>query len=371
VPHADPTSGVPDLDALADVRGRRALVRVDFSVPIRDGTMLDSTRIAAARETIDLLHDRGASVVLATHVGSPEGPDEARRSMQVVESAVRAILGPVALLGNLRADPREVANDASFAREVVGGFDVFVNDAFATAHRTHASIVRPPFLLPSAAGRLLLGEVETLLGAIDRPPRPLVLVVGGAKIEDKLKLLSKLAADADEILVGGLVGSVFRAASGLGVGTTDVAPHDLATAASLLDSFAVRVPDDVLMVRRDGSIAEGAVVPDDAEIIDIGPRTRARFAGIVAGARTLLWCGPLGVYEREESRSTAEVCAALVPGCRALAGGGDTVAAIRASRASGCFSHLSTGGGAMLHLLLFRDLPALRALREGAAARAR
>lgn len=372
--------GIPELEDLGSLQGRRVLVRADLNVPLAtkpDGAVVvaDDFRLRASRPTIDWLRAQGAEVVVASHLGRPKGHDPAL-SMAPVREALWAWYPGLEVMENLRFDPREQANDPGFAEELARGFDAYVNDAFAVSHRRHASIVGVPALLPSAGGRNLIEEVASLGVLLSDPEHPYVAIVGGAKVSDKLGLLERLAERVDRLLVGGGLCFTLLAASGWEVGGSLVEEELLAAARRLLDTGKVLLPVDVRALKasepfgRDGGTAEPLVfvqgVPEGYRGLDIGPGTEAAFARALESARTVFWNGPMGVFEDPRLRGGTEAVARMVAACEGyrVVGGGDSAAALRMLGMEGSVSHLSTGGGAALDYLEHGDLVGLAALRH-------
>ena len=385
---------VPRLEDLPIKRGARVLARFDFNAPITDGHVEDDLRIATALPTIEWLRDRGAVVVTCGHLGRPKGKVDPQYSMAPIArrlgellgipvTLVPAVVGPkveeavaslgpgeVAMLENLRFNPGETADDPAFATNLVSGFDAYVNDAFGASHREHASIVGPPRVLPSAGGRLLEREIEALTRLLDAPPRPFVAVLGGAKVSDKLGVIEALLDRCDTILVGGAMAFTFSLASGGEVGDSLVEPDRVDECRRLLETGRVKVPRDVVIAQEIGPDAETRVVPVDAipagwKGLDVGPETAAAFAAEIASAATVLWNGPMGVFEMAPFAAGTRRVAEAVADCAGytVVGGGDSAAAIRQMGFAERVDHVSTGGGASLELIERGDLPGLAALR--------
>jgi phosphoglycerate kinase len=386
---------LPRLEDLPALDGRRALVRVDFNVPLRDGAVDDDLRIASALRTLQWLRDRGASIVACSHLGRPKGAPDPKYSMRPVVqrlaellggsvtlapavvgddvSAAARALGPgeVLVLENLRFEPGETANDPAFADALSALGDVYVNDAFGASHRAHASIVGPPARLPSAAGRLLEREVDVLSGLLHEPRRPFVAVLGGAKVSDKLGVIDALLERCDAILVGGAMAFTFLLAQGYDVGDSLVEPDRVDDCRRLLDGSRVRVPVDVVVAREmtadaQTRIVKAAAMPAGWKGLDIGPETASAFADDIAGAATVLWNGPMGVFEIAPFAAGTRTVAEAVAASRGITvvGGGDSAAAVRQMGLAGEVDHVSTGGGAALELIEQGDLPGLEALRK-------
>ncbi|CAA9292638.1 MAG: Phosphoglycerate kinase [uncultured Chloroflexia bacterium] len=383
-----------------DVKGKRALVRVDFNVPLDKGTIGDDTRITAAVPTIQYLLDQGASVVLMSHLGRPKkGPsDELRldpvarrleellgRPVQKVnvttgaeaEAAAEALQpGDVLLLENTRFDPREEKNDPAMAAELAKLGDIYVNDAFGAAHRAHASTEGVARHLPGVAGFLLEKELAALGGAIQDPERPFVTVIGGAKISDKIGVIDNLLGKVDALLIGGGMANTFLVAQGHDVGDSLVEPDSVEVARNLIEQARergaqLRLPTDAVIADAFDASANRQVVKVDAvpagwRILDIGPETVQAYSEVVRGARTVIWNGPMGVFElapfAEGTRAIAQALAES--GARSIIGGGDSVAAVEQMGLADRMTHISTGGGASLELLEGKELPGVAILQD-------
>lgn len=368
--------GVPELEDLGDVSGRSVLVRTDFNVPLDGDRIADDLRIRAALPTLRWLTDAGAKVTACSHLGRPGGRPDPAYSLEPVRARLADLAPAVELAENLRFDPGEEANDPAFVASLIAGHDVYVNDAFGASHRSHASIVGPPAHLPSAAGRLLAKEVEVLLGLRERPRRPFVTVMGGAKVSDKLGVIEALLGVVDSIVIGGGMAFTFLAAQGHGVGSSLLEPDMIETCRLLLASDAViHLPEDHTALGPGGKLFEpgaggevrqvGRDVPDGWMGVDIGPGTAAVFADVILEAGTVLWNGPLGAFEDERftagTRAVAEAMAET--SAFTVVGGGDSAAAVKLFGVDGDIDHISTGGGASLELIERGDLPGLAALR--------
>jgi phosphoglycerate kinase len=335
----------------ADVSGKRVLVRADLNVPLEAGRVADDTRIRAALPTLELLLERDAAeIVVCSHLGRPEGPDPAFR-IDPVRERLRELAPDdrITLLENTRFDPRETANDASFARELASGKDLYVNDAFGSAHRAHASTEAVAHVLPAYAGLLLEAELEHLGRLLDEPARPFVLVTGGAKVEDKLGVLDNLGGRADAVLVGGKMAEELREGNRL--------------------EFEVELPDDVVAASGFAEDAESQVTPYDALPdgwlgLDIGPETRERFGKRIRAAKTVFWNGPMGVFEwpRFAAGTNAVAEAVAAADGYTVVGGGDSVRAVQELGLADRISWVSTGGGASLELLEGKELPGVAAI---------
>jgi phosphoglycerate kinase len=337
----------------ADVVGKHVLVRVDFNVPLEDGRVADDTRIRASLPTLRLLLDGGAAeVVLCSHLGRPKGVDPRYRIAPVADR-LRELLADdrLRVLENTRFEPGETANDPAYARELAAGMDLYVNDAFGSAHRAHASTEGVARLLPAYAGLLLERELRELSRLVESPERPFVAVVGGAKVEDKIGVLQRLAELADALLVGGKMGA------------------ELAAQAPLAGRAEVLLPTDVVAAAAFEPEAESRVVPADRVpegwlALDIGPETRRAFAERIAAARTVFWNGPLGVFEWPRFAAGTHAVAEAVAAAPAftVVGGGDSVRAVEELGLADRIGWISTGGGASLEFLEGRELPGVAAI---------
>jgi phosphoglycerate kinase len=334
-----------------DVAGRSVLVRADLNVPLEDGRVVDDTRIRAALPTLEFLRDHGArSITVCSHLGRPEGADPSY-SLQPVEARLRDVFdGDLTVVENTRFNPGETKNDPQFARELADGHDLFVQDAFGSVHRAHASTVGVAQLLPTYAGLLLereLAELGKLLGDVERP---FVLVSGGAKVEDKLGVLRNLGGRADATLVGGKMAEELRDESQL--------------------PFPVELPSDVVaaatMDNTDRKVVPYDGVPPGRHGFDIGPETRARFAARIAGARTVFWNGPMGVFERAPFADGTRAVAQAVADCDGytVVGGADSIRALTELGLVDRVDWASTGGGAALELLEGKELPGVAVIPE-------
>jgi phosphoglycerate kinase len=358
---------IPVLDDLGDVRGKRVLVRTDFNVPMHDGEITDDFRIRAALPTINWLTERGASVVCASHLGRPNGRPEPKYSMAPVRERLAELAPGVDLMENLRFHPGEEGNDPAFVANLIDEIDMYVNDAFGAAHRSHASIVGPPQTLPSAMGLLLQKEVEVLLGLRNHPKRPFVAVLGGAKISDKLGVVEALLNVVDALVIGGAMCFTFFAAQGKPIGDSLCEPEQILTCKRLLASGkTIHLPDDIVGVNAQGEFSTwGTRLPDGAKGFDIGPGSAAAFTDIIMDARTVFWNGPMGMFEDSRFAAGTRTVAQAMADTKAftVVGGGDSAAALAQFRLDDEVDHVSTGGGASLELLELGDLPGLAALR--------
>ncbi len=368
--------GVPELEDLGDVSGKSVLVRTDFNVPLDGDRITDDLRIRAALPTLTWLADAGASVTACSHLGRPKGTPDPAYSLEPVRARLAELAPGVELAENLRFDPGEEGNDPAYVDKLVAGHDLYVNDAFGASHRAHASIVGPPEHLPSAAGRLLAREVDVLLGLRGQPRRPFVAIMGGAKVSDKLGVIEALLGIVDAIVVGGGMAYTFLAAKGHSVGASLLEEDMIETCRRLLESDAViHLPEDTTALGPGGKLFEpeaggevrqvGRDVPAGWMGVDIGPGTAAAFGDVILDAGTVLWNGPLGVFEDDRFAAGTRAIASAVAETRAftVVGGGDSAAAAKQFGVDGDVDHVSTGGGASLELIEKGDLPGLAALR--------
>ncbi len=381
-------------------QGKKALVRVDFNVPLSEGRITDDTRIRAALPTINYLLEHGAAVILMSHLGRPkEGPDP-KYSMKVTAdhlatlidapvSFAPATIGPeaeqaaaalqpgqVLVLENTRFDKRETKNDAGMAAELARLADAYVNDAFGSAHRAHASTEGVARILPGVAGFLMEKELAYLGGALEEPMRPFVAIMGGAKISDKIGVIESLLDKCDMILFGGGMANTFLAANGYNMGKSLVEAEALETARQLMEVGADKIdlPVDLVVAAAFAQDAEHKVVsvdevPPEWMALDIGPATVAHYSNRLSGAKTVVWNGPMGVFEMPPfARGTvavAEMLARISDGqATTIIGGGDSAAAVAQAGLEGKMTHVSTGGGASLEFLEGKELPGVAALQD-------
>jgi len=401
-----------DLDRLkttagVDVRGKRVLVRADLNVPVKDGKVTDATRLERMVPGLLDLARRGARVIVISHFGRPKGGPDQQFSLQPVaaklaelmdkpvafasdcigEPAARVVAalrdGEVAVLENLRFHAGEERNDPAFARALADLGDIFVGDAFSTAHRAHASTEAITRLLPAYAGALLMEEIEALRSVLDKPARPVAAVIGGAKVSTKIDVLTNLAAQVDKLIIGGAMANTFFLAEGVEIGKSLAEPDHTKTALEIMRAAKARhceviLPHDFVVAPKLAAGAPSHVVvtletPSDLMILDVGPKTVAHYADVLGRCKTLLWNGPLGVFEVAPfgagTFALAREAAALTKAGKltTVAGGGDTVAALNAARVTEDFTYVSTAGGAFLEWLEGRTLPGIASLIDAPA----
>ena len=380
-----------------NVNGKRVLVRVDYNVPIKDDHVTDDTRIVAAMPTVNYLLGNGAAVILFSHLGRPKGGPDPKFSLRPVaahlsellgkpvafatdcvgptaESAARVLKpGEVLVLENTRFHPEEEKNDLELARKMASLADIYVNDAFGSAHRAHSSTEGVAHFLPAVAGFLMEKEIQYLGQAIANPKRPFIAILGGAKISDKIGVIKNLLTKADQILIGGGMANTFFKAQGYPMGDSLCEDEALETARQLLQSGSthLHLPVDVVIGDRFDAEAEKKVIPmgpipDGWRILDIGPASVANFAKTLENAGTIVWNGPMGVFEfpRFAEGTVGVAKAVAASGAVSIIGGGDSVAAINQAGLADRITHISTGGGASLEMLEGLDLPGLVALQD-------
>jgi phosphoglycerate kinase len=388
------------------VTDQRVLVRADLNVPLKDGKVVDATRLVRLLPGLEDLARRGARVILISHLGRPKGGRDNNLSLKPVAEELGRLLGrtivfasdcvgepaetaaaslkagQIAVLENLRFHAGEEKNDLAFARRLAGLADIFLNDAFSAAHRAHASTAALAGLLPAFAGPLLMEEVNALQSVLETPRRPVAAVIGGAKVSSKISLLKNLLAKVDKLIIAGGMANTFLLAEGIAVGTSLAEPDLAATALDIISAARERateliLPQDLVVAEKLAGGAQSRVVgvretPSDRMILDIGPSTVARLSGDLRQSHTLLWNGPLGAFENapfgEGTFALAREAGRLARAGKltAVAGGGDTVAALNAAGVTEQFSYVSTAGGAFLEWLEGRDLPGIAALAAAA-----
>jgi phosphoglycerate kinase len=375
---------LPLLEDLDDVvggkqgyEGKRVLVRADFNVPLDGDVITDDFRIRAALPTLEWLLERGAIVTACTHLGRPKGKVDPRYSVAPIRARLAELAPGVELLENLRYDAGEEGNDPAFVAKLVEGQDLYVNDAFGASHRAHASIVGPPQFLPSAAGRLLAREVDVLSRLTKGPDRPFVAIMGGSKVSDKLGVIEALLERVDALIIGGGMCFTFLAAQGHSIGSSLFEPDYVDVCTRLLESGKpIHLPHDLTALGPGGKLFDPAAggevrqagidLPDGWMGVDIGPGTAAAFTDIILDARTILWNGPMGVFEDPRFEAGTHAIADAVAQSKgfSVVGGGDSAAAAKQFGVADDVDHVSTGGGASLELIEQGDLPGLAALRS-------
>ncbi|HOW86884.1 MAG TPA: phosphoglycerate kinase [Candidatus Aminicenantes bacterium] len=385
-----------------DVKGKLVFLRVDFNVPLDDkGQIRDDNRIRASLPTINWLLEHGARVVIASHMGRPKGKFEPSMSLKPAAKRLAELIpnkvlmapdvvgdeverlkkglagGEALLLENVRFYKEEEKNDPAFARRLAEGIDIFVNDAFGSSHRAHASVVGIADFVPvKAAGYLMKKEVDYLKKAVHTPVKPYVAILGGAKVSDKIEIIESLLGKADHILIGGAMAYTFLKAQGLGVGKSLVEDDQIEVALSILDkartqNVSFHLPQDHLLAKAPQAGAETKIVeslpfPDDMMGVDIGPKTVAAYAAVIAMARTIFWNGPMGIFEIDEfAKGTIGLAKAVAAsGAVSIVGGGDSAAAVKKAGVRDKISHISTGGGASLEYVAYETLPGITALEK-------
>ncbi len=380
-----------------NVQNKKVLVRVDFNVPIKDGVISDDTRIRAALPTIQYLLERNAAVILCSHLGRPKDCVDPQYSMKPVADYLAKLIpqkvffaedciGPVAktaadalkggevlVIENTRFHAGETKNDPEMAKQLASLADIFVNDAFGSAHRAHASTAGVADYLPAVAGFLMEKEIQYLGQAIEDPKRPFIAILGGAKVSDKIGVIRNLLKKADEVLIGGGMANTFFKAQGYPVGDSLAEDEVLDVARELVKDGAnkLRLPVDLVIADKfeDGAaqkVIPTGPVPDGWRILDIGPETVALYAKAIAGAKTVVWNGPMGVFEFPNfAKGTFAIAKAVADSSAvSIIGGGDSVAAVNQTGLQDKISHISTGGGASLEMLEGLELPGLAVLQD-------
>lgn len=384
-----------------DVAGKKVLVRCDFNVPLKDGVITDTKRIDAALPTIEYLVNHNAKVILCSHLGRPKGEfkpefslkpvaEELKRKLgqnvilakDVIGPDAKALcsslkLGQVILLENVRFHKEETKNDMDFAKELASLADIYVNDAFGTAHRAHASTEGVSHFLPSVAGFLIEKELKVMGGALENPERPFVAILGGAKVSDKIGVITNLISKVDTIIIGGAMAYTFIKATGGNIGSSLVEDDKLDLARELIKKAAdakinFLLPDDNIIGKDpDGTAGEYKVsdsnsVPEGWMGLDIGPKTRDKFTAAIKGAKTIVWNGPMGVCEVDETAKGTLALASAIAETDAVSivGGGDSAAAVEKLGYADKMTHISTGGGASLEFLEGLELPGIACLMD-------
>ncbi|MGZ5424806.1 MAG: phosphoglycerate kinase [Candidatus Aminicenantales bacterium] len=385
-----------------DVKGKLVFLRVDFNVPLDDkGEIRDDTRIRASLPTIVWLLDHGARLVIASHLGRPKGKVDPAMSLRPAAKRLAGLIpnkvvmapdvigdevgrlkhalgeGEALLLENVRFTKEEEKNDPEFAKKLAEDIDIFVNDAFGSSHRAHASVVGIADFVPvTAAGFLMKKEVDYLKKAVHTPVKPYIAILGGAKVSDKIEIIESLIGKADHILIGGAMAYTFLKAQGLGVGKSLVEDDQMEIALIILDkaranAVSFHLPQDHVLAKAAEAgaftkIVETLPFPDDMMGVDIGPKTVDAYAAVIATARTIFWNGPMGIFEIDEfAKGTIGIAKAVAySGAVSIVGGGDSVAAVKKAGVEDRISHLSTGGGASLEYVAYETLPGITALEK-------
>lgn len=385
-----------------DVKGKLVFLRVDFNVPLDDkGEIRDDTRIRASLPTIVWLLDHGARLVIASHLGRPKGKVDPAMSLRPAAKRLAELIpnkvvmapdvigdevgrlkhalgeGEALLLENVRFTKEEEKNDPEFAKKLAEDIDIFVNDAFGSSHRAHASVVGIADFVPvTAAGFLMKKEVDYLKKAVHTPVKPYIAILGGAKVSDKIEIIESLIGKADHILIGGAMAYTFLKAQGLGVGKSLVEDDQMEIALIILDkaranAVSFHLPQDHVLAKAAEAgaftkIVETLPFPDDMMGVDIGPKTVDAYAAVIATARTIFWNGPMGIFEIDEfAKGTIGIAKAVAySGAVSIVGGGDSVAAVKKAGVEDRISHLSTGGGASLEYVAYETLPGITALEK-------
>lgn len=385
----------------ADVHGRRVLLREDLNVPMKDGAIADETRITAALPTLRWLHEHGAKTVILSHLGRPDGAPNPKFSLRPIAARLGELLGTgvvfvddcvgdaavaasnalpdggFALFENVRFHPGEEANDPAFARELARSGDIYVNDAFGTAHRAHASTAGVAADLPSYAGFLMEAELNALARLMDNPAHPYVCAIGGAKVADKVGVFENLMSKVDAFVIGGGMANTFLAAQGIDVGKSlrdpDLMPAQRIIALSLSRGVTLHLPTDAVVADAFDADDTARTVPlaqvGDGMILDIGPQTAQAYAAVLRAAKTIVFNGPMGVYEKTPYQNGTRVvgeaiAAATRAGAVSVVGGGDAAAAAHELGFADAMTHVSTGGGATLEFLEGKTLPGIAALER-------
>jgi phosphoglycerate kinase len=388
----------------ADVRGKRVLLREDLNVPMKGAAIADETRITAALTTLRWLHDHGAKTVILSHLGRPDGTPNPKYSLRPVAARLSELLGTevrfvddcigaaavaashalpdggFALFENVRFHAEEEANDPAFARELARSGDVYVNDAFGTAHRAHASTAGVAAYLPAYAGFLMEAELAALTRLTENPAHPFVCAIGGAKVVDKVGVFENLLAKVDAFVIGGGMANTFLAAQGINVGKSlrdpDLMPAQRIIAMSLAKGVQLHLPTDAVVADAFDADATARTVPldgvGDGMILDIGPETARVYAAVLREAKTIVFNGPMGVYEKPPYQNGTRIVGEAIAeatrhGAVSVVGGGDAAAAAHALGFADAMTHVSTGGGATLEFLEGKALPGVVALEEHAA----